>query len=234
MVSLSGHVGTATDRLRADSALRQVPGVLAVQNDLVADDDLVNLVAQALAKDERTRHETIFVAVNHGVVILSGLRNSSKARAAAEECAGQVPSVRGVSNYIEAPGAVVDAVQERIVQPSIGQEVFASDMSLGRVEQVIINPHNRRVVAMVVRGQFPDRQRRNPRMRSYETPMEEGRLTVPAAHITFVTPTVVQLRISGIAAAGHDDFAPGDFTRPDHSWRPPYPYAANECLWARS
>lgn len=232
--TLSGHVGTFADRLNAESVLRQVPGVRGVQDDLVADDDLVNLVAQALANDERTRSETIFVAASHGVVILSGLRNSSKARAAAEECAGQVSSVRGVSNYIETPGAVVAAAEERVLQPRIGQEVFANDMSLGRVERVIVNPRNRRVVAVLVNGPFPEQQRARPSWRSYETRVEERRLRVSAADIDFVTPTVVQLRINGAAAVRGDDFAPRDFVQPDRGWRAPYPFTATDCLWARS
>jgi len=235
MATLSGHVGTSTDKERAESALREAQGVLEVQNDLVADDDLVTLVAQALARDERTRHETIFVAVSHGVVVLSGLRNSSTARAAAQERTAEVPYVRGVSNYIEAPDTLLDDhAEQHVIQPRVGQEVFASDVALGRVERVIINPHNRRVEAMVVRGQFPDRQRPTARMRSYEMPTERRRLVIPSADVGFITPAMVQLSIDGIAAAGRDDFAPGDFKQPDRVWRPPYPYSANECLWWRS
>lgn len=230
--TLSGHVRSATDRLNAVRALGQVSGVREVQNDLVADDDLVNLVAQALAHDERTRHETVFVAVSQGIVILSGLRNSLTARAAAEECAGWVPSVRGVSNYIEAPGAVVTAAHERVLQPRIGQEVFARDMCLGRVERVIIDPRNRRVVAVLVSGQFPVWQPSNTTW--HEAQLEERRLQVSTADIDFVTPTVVQLSINGAAAAAHDNFSLEDFAQPDPAWRPPYPFAAAECLWARS
>jgi hypothetical protein len=231
--SLSGHVGTATDMVNAARAVGQAPGVREVQNDLVADDDLVNQVAQALAHDERTRHETIFVAVRAGVVILSGQGNSARARAAAEECAGQVPSVRGVSNYIEAPGVVVSAARERVLQPRVGQEVFARDMSLGRVERVIIDPQNRRVVSMLVRGQFPARQDADLPWGSYE-PVEDRRLLIPAAWIESVTPTVAQLSVNGAEAAAHDDFKSADFAQPGRAWRPPYPFTTTDCLWARS
>jgi len=230
--TLRGHVANSTDKLRAGRSMRDVPGVSEVQNDLVTDDDLVNLVAQALAHDERTRRETIFVAVSHGVVILSGQRNSAKARAAAEECAARVSSVRGVSNYIEAPGIVVSENEQHVLQPRAGQEVLASDMALGRVKRVIVDPHNRRVAAIVVVGRFPDRRRATPRMRSYDMPMEERCLVIPIAEVRFMTRTVVQLTISGIAAARHDDLSPGNFAQPDPTWRPPYPFAADECLWA--
>jgi hypothetical protein len=207
--------------------------VASVRNDLVTDEDLVNLVAQALGDDQRTRNERIFVAANHGMVTLSGIENRAHARADAEEIASSVPTVRGVCNYIKRPGDGVDDRTERALQPRIGQEVFASDMALGRVEQVIIDPHSRRVEDMVVYGQLPDRQRATPRMRSYDMPLEERRLLIPIAEVSSMTPTVMQLSVSGLAAARRDDFAPGDFRQPDHAWRPPYPYVANEFLWTK-
>jgi len=68
---------------------------------------------------------------------------------------------------------------------------------------------------------------------AYEMPKEERHVVIPIAEVSFVTSTVVQVGISGIAAARHHDFAPGDFTHPDRAWRPPYPYAKDECLWTR-
>ena len=232
-VTLRGHVGTATDRLRAEGALREVQGVWEVQNELVADDDLVNLVCQALALDERTRRETIFVAARHGVIVLSGLGNRAGTRWAAGECAVRAPNVRSVSNYIEVTGIRVDDAEQHSLPVRVGQEVFASDMAVGRVEQVIINPHNLRVAAMVVRGRFPDRKRANAKMRSYEMPMEERRMAIPAAEISFVTKAGVQLKAGGIAAAQRAEFAAGDFVQPAAGWQPPYPFATGECLWAR-
>jgi hypothetical protein len=41
----------------------------------------------------------------------------------------------------------------------------------------------------------------------------------------------VQLTTTGMAAAQRDDFASQAFRSPDRSWRPPYPFVANECLW---
>jgi osmotically-inducible protein OsmY/sporulation protein YlmC with PRC-barrel domain len=230
---LSGHVVGSRDKARAAQAMLTAGGVASVRNDLVTDEDLVNLVAQALGDDQRTRNERIFVAANHGMVTLSGIENRAHARADAEEIASSVPTVRGVCNYIKRPGDGVDDRTERALQPRIGQEVFASDMALGRVEQVIIDPHSRRVEDMVVYGQLPDRQRATPRMRSYDMPLEERRLLIPIAEVSSMTPTVMQLSVSGLAAARRDDFAPGDFRQPDHAWRPPYPYVANEFLWTK-
>jgi hypothetical protein len=232
-VTLSGHVATAADRRRAGRAIDKVRGARAFQNELVADDDLVNLVAQALADDERTHAETIFVAVHHGIVILSGLWNSALARAAAEECAAAVPFVRGVNNYIQAPGTVGNHAEAQTVQPRFGQEVFASDMALGRVERLIIDPLSRRVAAMVVIGRFPDLGHAARHMRSYEMPTQERHVVIPISAVGFVTATLVQLNVAGMVAARWADFAPSNFPIPDKTWRPPYPFAVSECLWTR-
>jgi hypothetical protein len=128
----------------ADSA-RVVP-MCWRQNDLAADDDLVHLAAQALAKDERTRRETIFAAESwchpeRPMCSSKGLR--------LPRSAGQVPSVRA-SNYIE---RWVRRRPQNDVQPSIAKK-FEAICRWG-VKQVIIN-HNRRGRPRRG-GQLPDR-----------------------------------------------------------------------------
>ncbi len=59
---LQGHVTGARTRRLAERAARMVPGVQAVENRLVADDDLVNQVCAALVEDPRTTQEIILVA----------------------------------------------------------------------------------------------------------------------------------------------------------------------------
>ena len=58
---LSGHVVGSRDKERAGQAMLTAGGVASVRNDLVIDEELVNLVAQALGSDERTRSARIFV-----------------------------------------------------------------------------------------------------------------------------------------------------------------------------
>lgn len=47
----------------------------------------------------------------------------------------------------------------RIVEPRIGQEVYAVNDPIGKVYQVVISPRSRRVSAVIVRGKLPVSQR---------------------------------------------------------------------------
>jgi hypothetical protein len=106
----------------------------------VTDDEVVIAVAQALARDERTRGSRLFVSAKHGVVVLNGRIDTAETRAAAEEVAAIVPSVRGALNYIDEPGVV--PTDPYVWQPRPSQEVYAKDLFLGHVEWVIINPRH--------------------------------------------------------------------------------------------
>ena len=87
--------------------------------------------------------------------------------------AASVPQVRGIVNDIRAPGITVDPEEQKILEPSIGREVFATDILLGEVERVIINPHNRRVTSFVAHGNFPDLRHVDEYRFSYEIPQQE-------------------------------------------------------------
>jgi osmotically-inducible protein OsmY len=104
MITLSGHVATSTGKLQAEQMVNQAGGTHATENHLVVDNDLMYLVSQALADDKQKYQERIFVSVRQGVVTLNGQRSSVAERLAAEQSAAQVPTVRGVSNLIEAQG----------------------------------------------------------------------------------------------------------------------------------
>src|SRR5690606_6729595 len=121
-------------KVRAARVARRVPGVLRVENRIVTDGEVAVAVAQALASDAQTREQRILVHAGHGVVTLGGEISSDNIRAAAEEVAAGVPQVRGVINKIRTPGVVVDPAKQRVLQPRIGQGIYARDMVLGRIE----------------------------------------------------------------------------------------------------
>ncbi len=237
LVILQGHVIAAHTRQRAEQIVRGVPGVEAVENRLVDDDDLVYKVCLALAKDLRTQHEIILVAACHGVIVLSGTVGGIAARDVAEECAARVSQVRGVSNYIEAPGVVVRPEAERVLQPRIGEEVIAADMPLGWVAGVIINPHNRRVAHFVAHGEFPDLASHGYRCDSYDVTaldqpitIRERSVVIPRQAIAEITRAAVWLRVSANEAARYPDFDPSCFRSPGTTWQPPYPYEPGD-IW---
>ena len=156
IVRLRGHVVTEMNKTRVEDAARSIAGELGIENQLVADEDLVISVSHALGRDERTRLKQVYVGAQNGVITLSGQVDSAALREAAEEVAASVPEVRGVVNYLQAPDVTVDPEEQRVLEPPIGREIFATDMPLGQVERVIINPHNRRVTSFVAHGNFPD------------------------------------------------------------------------------
>jgi osmotically-inducible protein OsmY len=231
MITLSGHVATSTGKLQAEQMVNQAGGTHATENHLVVDNDLMYLVSQALADDKQKYQERIFVSVRQGVVTLNGQRSSVAERLAAEQSAAQVPTVRGVSNLIEAQGVIVDEIEQRVMQPHMGQEVFASDMSLGRVNRLIIDPHNRRVVAVVVKGEFPARQQSASASSPWDLPTQARSVVIPISAISSLTMSMVQVNMPGVEAAHYADFLASDFHLPDPAWRPPYPYTMSDCLW---
>jgi osmotically-inducible protein OsmY len=233
VVTLSGYATTPTTKARAERAARQVPGVLRVENEIVIDGEVVTAVAQALARDERTRHSRIIVHVERGVVTLYGEIETPTVRAAAEEVAASVSQVRGVINDIHTPGVVVDPAQQRVLQPQIGQDVYAEDGLLGHVEHVIVSGRKRRVTAFVVRGILPSADTAEVDALSDDPPSEERRLIISIEVVKDVTVGGVLLTISGAHAMRCPDFNPNDFVAPDALWQPPYPYTHADVLLDR-
>ena len=109
-VTLGGHVRGDMLKYIAGRIAAQVPGVTAITNDLVADNELEADVAMALAGDPRTRamtDQTVIKAIL-GVVQLSGTiagadqAAAEAARFEAEKLARSVPGVREVINNLRA------------------------------------------------------------------------------------------------------------------------------------
>jgi osmotically-inducible protein OsmY len=230
VVVLQGHVASSAFKTRAERIARAVPGVRDVDNQLVADDDLVNQVAQALAGDGHTRGQSVRVYAQHGVVYLRGEVRSAEIRDAAEKCAAGLPQVRGVINGLKAPDAITADEDQRVLQPRIGQEVLTTDMPVGRVEKVIISPRNRRVTAFVAHGLFPESDHSDRHTLPINLPQRERRVVIPVAVVRDVTIGGVLLDIGSVEAARYEDFDAARFFAPDADWQPPYPYRQADAL----
>jgi osmotically-inducible protein OsmY len=226
VVSLNGYVMTLTIKARVEQAARTVHDVSDVENHLIADDQVVIAVAQALDHDAQTREQTVYVSARNGIVSLSGEVSSAAVRAAVEECAASVPVVRGVLNYVQALGVARHDEEQRVLQPQIGAEVYASDIRLGRVERAIISPHNRRVTAFVAHGQFPEPAHSDPSVLPVEMlhAAPEWHRVIPINAVSDVNASGVLLRITSGEAARLADFDPARFVTPDANWQLPYPY----------
>ena len=231
VVFLMGHVISTSNQQLAEDAVRTIPGVLGVKSYLVPDDKIIREVAGALGKIEHVYGVKFFTGARNGVVVLNGEVSSTNVRSLAEKCAANIPGVRGVINNVRAAGVDLKAEDQRFLQPSIGEQINFRDGLSGKVERVIINPNNRRVVAMVVRGRYSNLQQ-DPRFLAYgEDQTPERLVVIPVSTMRYLTKSSGFLKIDSTEAAGYSDFDPSRFVAPRGDWTPPYPYCPDEVLF---
>lgn len=231
VVTLRGHVPTSFDKRTVETTVKSVAGVLGIENQLVADYDLTIAVAQALSRDEHTHLAMISVNSRKGIVSLSGHVECASVQYAAEGIAASIPNVCGVINYIQAPGISIDPAEDRFLQPPIGREVYATDMLLGTVEKVIINPHNRRVMAILIHGNFPDPKNVDSSGWPQEGTFQRRQVILPSRLIDYVTQASASLNIDSLEAAGYADYDAAQYAPPPEDWLPPYPYYKDDILF---
>jgi osmotically-inducible protein OsmY len=231
IITLRGYVPAASDKRIIENTVKSVAGVLGIEDRLAADYDLSIAVARALSRDEDTRLAMISVNTRKGIVSLSGQVEYASIQYAAEGIAASVPGVRGVINYIQAPGLSIDRAEERFIQPFIDREVYATDMLLGTVEKVMINPHNRRVMAILVHGNFPDPKNVDSSGWPREGAFQRRRMILPSRLIDYVTHASASLNIDSLEAAGYADYDAAQYTLPPDDWQPPYPYRRKDILF---
>lgn len=224
VATLSGHIVRAINKARAECLAGETLGVSGVVNQLVVDDELMIAVAQRLGYDPRTQGERLQVNVQYGVIYLGGAMQHAGARTAAATVAAAIPQARGVINLIQTPGAVQDLEEERIVQPPIAGAIYSTDGPVGRVQQVIINPHNRRVTAVVFAAHSaapPDPA--DAQLPAERPPAQRHRL-IPMQSLRLAPSGAIFLNVNGATAAHFATFNPLNFAAPPTEWQPPYPY----------
>lgn len=179
IVYLEGNVATQSHRRLAEEIAAGVRGVLGVRNLLYADDAVRVQVAQALARDLRTRGLIIHVDVRRGVVELQGTVHTDEERHAAEDVALVQPGVRTVLNLL---GTEEErAARQRAMDIQPGTEARLTDGALGHIEYVIVSPRDRRITHLVVRGPWDD---------------ERSLRVVPVESVYQVEPGYVSLRLN--------------------------------------
>jgi osmotically-inducible protein OsmY len=222
---LSGYLTSVTNRKRVDKALETVEGLRNVRSELVVDDQLTYEVSASLAELEHQYQCKFFTGVSHGVVALNGEVNSLEVREAAEKLAASNPQVRGVLNYISVPGLDQNPEEHRFLQPSIGGDINFRDGAAGTVEQVVINPDNRLVVAAVIKGHIVDA------LQPVIVQSDSQLLVIPMSAMGNLTNNSGSLTIKSTDSTAYQEFNADNFITPWADWAPPYPYCSKDVLF---
>jgi len=230
VVHLSGHIVSTSSQSRIKNALRGIPGILGIQNDLVLDDKLTTEVAAALGTLEHTHACKFFTGVSHGVVSLNGIVSDENVRSLAEQCAASNPNVRAVINNIHVSGVELEAPDRPFLQPAIGETIYFLDGISGIVRQVIMNPNDRRVVAMIVSVPFAEQQKSRS-FHTSETRSPEGLVVLSMDLVRYLTKVSAFLYINSNERERYTDFDPTAFCAPGVDWTPPYPYCPDNVLF---
>jgi osmotically-inducible protein OsmY len=231
VVHLDGHIASTSSQRRIQNAIRVIPGLLGIQNNLIVDDKLTLEVAGSLGTLEHTYGCKFFTGASHGVVSLNGTVNDENVKLLAEKRVSAHPNVRAVINNVHVLGAERELQSQPFLQPIIGQAIYFLNGVSGVVTQVIINPNNRRVVAMILRGQFADRSQDFRPTNSARIESSECLVIVPVDLIRYMTRVSGFLHISSKETKRYTDFDLTHFSPPANDWKAPYPYCSDDVLF---
>lgn len=231
IVILNGHVNNSMNQWRAETAVKNIPGNLGIKSFLIPDDKLTLEVAGALGQIEQAENSKFFTKVDNGVALLVGEVSSPSIRDQAEQCAAAIPWVRGVINEIYITGMVIEPGDQRFLQPLIGKELIFKDGLSATIRKVVINPHNRRVVSIVLLGQFPNPLQQKPNSAHPEENNPERLVVIPVGLILHLTRSAGFLQINSTEMTQYEDFVPSRYSTPDSHWLPPYPYCTDDVLF---
>jgi osmotically-inducible protein OsmY len=219
IVTLSGHLNKGSNFQLIDKIVKSFLGVLQVNIQLVIDHDLTVQVAQALARDKRTRSFVLPVGCSHGWVHLGGEVPSRELQIVAEEIAAQVPSVRGVLSRPKVVGENPEA-ERRVIQPRIKAKVYDYNRQEGVVTHVVIEPRNRLVTRAVV--SISDFHNGKSAVHEHLIPVEA--MDVVNQESIILKRNGAPLNAYPVIELSSCPLAPSD-------WQPPYPYEAGTVRW---
>ena len=231
IVYLNGHIVGASSKGRIENAMRSIPGILGIQNHLVLDDKLTLDVAGSLGALEHIYDCKFFTGASHGAISLNGNVKDEHVKLLAERRAASHPNVRGVINNVRVAGAEQDLPAQPFLQPTIGEIIYFLDGVSGVVQQVIINPNNRRVIAMTVWGQFADERQDIKSLNNGESQTPERLVVVPMTEVRHLTTVSGFLSIRSTERNQYMDFDPTRFFMPKDGWRAPHPYCPDDVLF---
>jgi len=232
VVHLNGHIANLSRRLRIENAIRSVPGILGVRNHLILDDKLTLEVAGALGTLEHTHDCKFFTGSSHGVISIGGIVRHEHVKLLAEICAAGNPNVRAVINHVRVSGVTEPEIQDLpFLQPILGERIYFLDGLSGVVERVVINPNNRRVIAMILLVNFTDPRLQFNSLNDAKTRPPVQLLYVPMDTIRYLTKASGFLLIKSDEHNRYQEFDSASFFAPGADWTPPFPYCPNDVLF---
>ena len=235
VVYLNGHIVSATNQSRIMKAMQTIPGISRIENDFVLDDKLTLEIATSLGKLEHIYDCKFFTGTSHGVVSLNGSVSTEDVKLLAEQCASSNPNVRAVINNIRVVGTELVLQNQPSLQPVIGEPIYFLDGVVGSVKQVVINPNNRRVIELIIQGQFSN-QSQNLSAQINQTNSQsqqilEQTIVISVHLIRYLTNSSGFLTIKSTETTQYQDFNPLYFSSPQKDWKPPYPYCPGNVLF---
>ena len=231
VVHLNGHIVGTSSRSRIEKAMRSVPGIRGIQSHLVLDDKLTLEVASSLAGLEHTYDCKFFTGASHGVISIDGVVRDDVVKLLAEKQVSGNPTVRGVINHVRVEGSGPESQGLSFLQPAIGESIHFLDGISGIVRQVIINPSNRRVIAMILQGVFTD-QRSGPNSSADgKARPPEQIVIVPMGLVRYLTRDSGFLSIKSGERNRYQDFDSASYSSPRWGWAPPHPYCTDDVLF---
>lgn len=232
IVHLSGHIANRASQKRIENSIRSVPGILGVRSHLVLDDKLTVEVAGALGPLEHTHDCKFFTGSSHGVISITGTVSNEKVKSLAEMCAAENPNVRAIINHVRVSGMNGPDLQDLpFLQPIIGEIIYFLDGFSGIVKQVVINPHNRRVIAMGLLVNFSDPQIPFNPQADGKTGLPARLVHVPMDAVRYLTKISGFLLINSTERSRYQHLDPASFFAPNVDWTPPYPYCPQDVLF---
>lgn len=232
IVHLNGHIANTASRIRIETAIRSVSGILGVRNSLVLDEKLTLDVAGALGALEHIHNCKFFTGSSRGIVSIAGVVSNQDVKSLAEIYAARNPQVRGVINRVRVAGAVGPELQDLpFLQPTIGEMIHFLDGLSGVVKQVVINPNNRCVIAMLLVMNFTDPPRTFHSLNDGMTRLHTHLVHMPMDTIRYLTRVSGFLLINSNEHDRYQKFDPASFFAPGTGWTPPYPYCPQDVLF---
>ncbi|MEW6028163.1 MAG: BON domain-containing protein [Chloroflexota bacterium] len=220
IVTLSGYLNKDSNFNLIERIAHSTPGVIGVDNQLILDRDLTLRVAQALARDVRTKSFIFPVGTTHGWIRFGGEVPTREHQADVEEVTAEVPGVRGIVLLPKLPGEI-QRFERHAIQPQLKARVYDDTGYAGIATQVVIQPRNRLVTHVVVSAsEFTD----------YSVVSNE--YVVPADAIEWVSQGGIFLKRNELPLNAFPVFEPADYPPAPLNWQPPYPYEVGSVRWS--